>query len=187
MKEDKIITFAEIKRRIQGKKIEELTKEEIADRYIIYGDEQELKQPQIQKQFIKYGYIEELTDMVTIITDKQVIQEILKSNLFEKNKNIILKRGRLAKIRFEHFEELADVLVSMFTFKDTNGKIIKLYGHIFSINNIEDIRKYREEISEYRENVIVLLENRNNKMYLRCFLKFYEDIDYNSNEDNDIS
>lgn len=70
MKEDKIITFAEIKRRIQGKKIEELTKEEIADRYIIYGDEQELKQPQIQKQFIKYGYIEELTDMVTIITDK---------------------------------------------------------------------------------------------------------------------
>lgn len=75
----------------------------------------------------------------------------------------------------------------MFTFKDTNGKIIKLYGHIFSINNIEDIRKYREEISEYRENVVVLLENRNNKMYLRCFLKFYEDIDYNSNGDNDIS
>ena len=35
MKEDKIITFAEIKRRIQGKKIEELTKEEIADRYML--------------------------------------------------------------------------------------------------------------------------------------------------------
>lgn len=187
MKEDKIITFAEIKRKIQGKKIEELTKEEIADRYIMYGNEQELKQPQIQKQFIKYGYIEELTDMVTIITDKQVIQQILQSNLFEKNKNLILKRGQLKKIRFEHFEELADVLVSMFTFKDTDGKVIKLYGHIFSINNIEDIHKYREEISTHRDNIIVLLDNRNNKMYLRCFLKFYKDIDYNSNGANGIS
>lgn len=187
MQDSEKITLQKVKQKIRGKKLNELTKEEFADRYIMYGSEQELKHPKIQKQFIKYGYIEELTDMVTLITDKQVIQEILRSNLFEKNKNLILKRGRFAKIRFEHFEELADVLVSMFTFKDTNGKIIKLYGHIFSINNIEDIRKYREEISEYRENVIVLLENRNNKMYLRCFLKFYEDIDYNSNGDNDIS
>lgn len=187
MKEDKIITLAEIKRKIQGKKIEELTKEEFADRYIMYGSEQELKRPKIQKQFIKYAYIEELTDMVTLITDKQVIQQILQSNLFENNKNLILKRGRLDKIRFEHFEELADVLVSMFTFKDTRGEIIKLNGHIFSAYNTKDIHEYREEISEYRDNIIVLLDNRNDKMYLRCFLKFYEDIDYNSNGDNDIS
>ena len=111
MQDSEKITLQKIKQKIRGKKLNELTKEEFADRYIIYGNEQELKHPKIQKQFIKYDYIEELTDMVTLITDKQVIQQILKSNLFEKNKNLILKRGRLEKIKFEHFEKLSDVLV----------------------------------------------------------------------------
>lgn len=178
MIDEEIITFAEVKRRIQGKKLEELTKEEFASRYIMYGSERELKQPKIQKQFIKHGYIGELTDMAILITNKQVIQQILQSNLFE-NKNIILKRGSLEKISFEHFTDLKDVVVSEFTFKDTNGEEIKLNGHVFSTSNIKHIREYREEISEYRKNIIVLLENLRNKVYLRCFLKVYEDIDYN--------
>ena len=65
--------------------IEEIwTDEEVFERYIVYGDCNELKKSDVQKLLIKHGYIGEVTQLVhSVITDDVVINSILKSYLLK--------------------------------------------------------------------------------------------------------
>lgn len=176
-KEDNPITYEEVIERLRNVPLEQYTSKDVFDRYIAYGTEEELNSPPIQHLLISKGYISQLTDMAEVITDKQIIIEILKSDLFT-NPDIILKQGRIANLKFEEYKNIPQCIVSKFDFIDKDGQEIQLNGHImFNPSNIEE---YKQKLKPYMDNVAVILQNmNNNKVYFRCFLKVYEDIDYN--------
>lgn len=84
MKEDETITYAEVTERLKNKELEEYTYDDVFDRYVGYGAEHELAQVEVQRLFIKHRMIEELLFVVprNIITDKEVIEGILSSNIY---------------------------------------------------------------------------------------------------------
>ena len=71
----KAITFEEIKNRLQNKNLEDYSKQDVFERYLVYGSEQELNNPTIQRLLIKNGYTKELIEMVTNISNN-IIDEI---------------------------------------------------------------------------------------------------------------
>ncbi len=71
------ITFEQVEERLKNVPLEQYTKQDILDRFIAYGTEEELNSPEIQKLLIKHGYIQELLEMTTNI-DNEVMEEIFK-------------------------------------------------------------------------------------------------------------
>lgn len=71
----KAITFEEIKNRLQNKNLEDYSKQDIFERYLVYGSEEELNNPAIQRLLIKHGYTKELIEMATNISN-DIIDEI---------------------------------------------------------------------------------------------------------------
>lgn len=71
----KAITFVELKHRLKNKKLEEYSKQDVFERYIVYGSEEELSNPTIQMLLIKHGYTKELIEMATNISN-DIIDEI---------------------------------------------------------------------------------------------------------------
>ena len=61
------ITFEEVKHRLENKKLEDYSKQDVFERYIVYGSEEELNNPAIQRLLIKYGYTKELIEMANKI------------------------------------------------------------------------------------------------------------------------
>lgn len=74
-KPDEIIRFEEVKHRLENKKLEDYSIQDIFERYIVYGSEEELNNPTIQRLLIKYGYTKELLEMATNISN-DIIDEI---------------------------------------------------------------------------------------------------------------
>ena len=72
---EKTITFEEVKHRLENKKLEDYSIQDIFERYIVYGSEEELNNPTIQRLLIKYGYTKELLEMATNISN-DIIDEI---------------------------------------------------------------------------------------------------------------
>ena len=72
---EKTITFEEVKHRLENKKLEDYLRQDIFERYIVYGSEEELNNPTIQRLLIKYGYTKELLEMATNISN-DIIDEI---------------------------------------------------------------------------------------------------------------
>lgn len=72
---EKTITFEEVKHRLENKKLEDYSRQDIFERYIVYGSEEELNNPTIQRLLIKYGYTKELLEMATNISN-DIIDEI---------------------------------------------------------------------------------------------------------------
>jgi len=71
----KAITFEEVKHRLENKELEDYSKQDVFERYIIYGSEEELNNPTIQRLLIKHGYTKELLEMATDISNN-IIDEI---------------------------------------------------------------------------------------------------------------
>jgi len=71
----KAITFEEVKHRLENKELEDYSKQDVFERYIIYGSEEELNNPTIQRILIKHGYTKELLEMATDISNN-IIDEI---------------------------------------------------------------------------------------------------------------
>ena len=69
------ITFEEVIHRLENKKLEDYSKEDVFERYIVYGSEEELNNPTIQRLLIKHGYTKELIEMATNISN-DIIDEI---------------------------------------------------------------------------------------------------------------
>ena len=71
----KAITFEEVKHRLENKELENYSKQDVFERYIVYGSEQELNNPTIQRLLIKHGFTKELIKMATNISN-DIIDEI---------------------------------------------------------------------------------------------------------------
>ena len=69
------ITFEEVKHRLENKKLEDYSKQDVFERYIVYGSEEKLNNPTIQRLLIKHGYTKELIEMATNISN-DIIDEI---------------------------------------------------------------------------------------------------------------
>jgi len=108
------------------KKLEDMDSQEVFDRFIATGDYEDLNNPEVQRLLIKHGYVDVLTDMIYVITDKQVIKDIFSSNLFE-NKNITFKQGKIEGIKFVEIENgkkhlLEPMLVEVIEFVEKESK-----------------------------------------------------------------
>ena len=62
--EKSVITKQDVLERIKNKKTEELSSQDVFDRYIVYGSEKELNTPEIQELLIKHGFKEELLELL---------------------------------------------------------------------------------------------------------------------------
>ena len=68
----KAITFEEVKHRLENKELEDYSKQDVFERYLVYGSEQELNNPTIQRLLIKHGYTKELLEMATDISNNSI-------------------------------------------------------------------------------------------------------------------
>lgn len=68
-KSNEVVTFEEIKHKLENKKLEDYSKQDVFERYIVYGSEEELNNPTIQRLLIKHGYTKELVEMATNISN----------------------------------------------------------------------------------------------------------------------
>lgn len=156
--------------KLQNMELEDMTAQDVLDRYIAYGTDEDLNNPEIQNLFIKFGYIDELINSVQgVITDKKVIEKILSSNVLDDN-NIIAKKGRIQEIELLEDSELPeDVCWMNISFLDENNQESILRDMYFK--NIRDyIDKYKE-IMKYKENKLTaLIENKKSELRLKCFL-----------------
>lgn len=181
--DDKPITYEEVITRLKGKKLEDYTREDVNDRYIAYGSDTELNTPEIQRLLIKHKFYNALMDSIDIIEDRQTIQELLSSELFQ-DKNVNIMEGRITNVDTEPFailekEHTIYNLIVTFEEKNTNKKY-KLKAYVI-FDDEEEIERYKEELKPYTNNVAVIVMNRDNDLYVRCYLKCYEDINYKIN------
>ena len=59
----------------KNKELKDYSKQDVLERYIVYGSEQELNNPTIQRLLIKHVYTKELIEMATNISN-DIIDEI---------------------------------------------------------------------------------------------------------------
>lgn len=180
MNEDnEIITREEVMNRLKDKKLEEYSKLDLEERFIVYGTEQELEDPIIQHILIKNNLYEELIDGIDIITDKQVILELLQSNLFQ-DEHISIIEGEILDIGKEILVTLKDntnIYFSVVSIKDkTTGEQHKLKAQVFL--ETKALNSYLEKIKPYYNNIVAIVSNTDDETYIKCFMKSYEDIDY---------
>ena len=124
-----VIKYEEVKEKLKNMKWEEMNKKDVFDRYIAYGNYEELNNPEIQKLLIKNGYANELMDMVTIITDEEVIKMLYQSKALENyNKSgIRLYHGKISEIIVE---KNGDIFNINYAFKKFNNMNLYFKGEI---------------------------------------------------------
>lgn len=159
--------------KLQNMELEDMTAQDVLDRYIAYGTDEDLNNPEIQNLFIKFGYIDELINLVQgVITDKKVIEKILSSNVLDDN-NIIAKKGRIQEIEMLEDSELPeDVCWMNISFLDENNQESILRDMYFkNIRDYEDyIDKYKEIMKYKEKKLTALIENKKSELRLKCFL-----------------
>lgn len=181
MQDTSVITREQVMNKLAHTKLEDYTRDDLLDRYIVYGTQQELQDPTIQRALINNDFHIDLLDMVDIITDKQAIQDLLNSNIFE-DKKILTMEGNISAIQFaceseSNFKKDNDMIChTIVNFKDADGTEHKLYGHTF--NNLQDMGTHRETLEPYYNNIVLVVESSDDKLYAMGFLKKYEDLDY---------
>lgn len=74
-KSNEVVTFEEIKHKLENKKLEDYSKQDVFERYIVYGSEEKLNNHTIQRLLIKHGHTKELVEMATNISN-DIIDEI---------------------------------------------------------------------------------------------------------------
>ena len=161
--------IADFSKRLENINQEEWSDEDVFERYIVYGDNDELKKSDVQKLLIKHGYIEEVTQFVdSVITDDEVINSILNSHLFEDGE-INLRKGRIEKIEFVEDDELPEEFNWCYiTFIENNSlEILTILDFCYIPENEE----YEEELNKYKDNIGIVTEIINDIVRVRCFLK----------------
>lgn len=173
-----IITFEEVQNRIKNKTLEELSSQDIFDRYFVYGTEKEQNNPVIQKLMIEHGYTGNLLDTIDTIIDKEVEIKVLESRITE-SINLKLVKGYVKKI------EAREVILD----NDRNmGKHYQLHYEFeeyktksilhFYEGPIDDIywQKLEKEIKSLMNDLVVLLVEETDSIL--CIMKYYDEINY---------
>lgn len=178
--EYKSTTYEEVIERLKGKKLEDYTKEDTLDRYVAFSTTKELKKPEIQRLLIKHKLYNELIECIDIIEDKQVIQDLLSSNLFN-DKGVYLVEGKLKHIT----EKLLvkdrkgnPIYYALVTIEDKNtSNLIQLKAPV--LLDKEDLENYKQELKHYSENnIVALVKQKQKEPCIICYLKEYQDINY---------
>ena len=173
-----IITFEEVQNRIKNKTLEELSSQDIFDRYFVYGTEKEQNNPVIQKLMIEHGYTGNLLDTIDTIIDKEVEIKVLESRITE-SINLKPVKGYVKKI------EAREVILD----NDRNmGKHYQLHYEYeeyktksilhFYEGLIDDIywQKLEKEIKSLMNDLVVLLVEETDSIL--CIMKYYDEINY---------
>lgn len=167
--EIKTVTCEQIAERLKNKPKEQWTKDDVFDRYVGYGDPEEIENTEVQKLFIKHELYEELINLVNnVITDKEVIEKVLNSNIF-KNKEIKKITGKIKEIKIldiddDNIDELKKVLI-IFEKKDNQKQI---YINDFCLTS--EVEKYMQDKEKYNNtNITAIIEENDDKLILKCF------------------
>ena len=177
--ENNVITFEEVQKRLINTKLEDYTSEDVMDRYIAYGSDEELNNPEVQKLFIKYGYTNELINLVSgVITDQNVIKAIINTNNFENETTKCLK-GKIHEINLEEDSNLPENTCWMIIkFKSNINNQIYILKDIYfkDVRMAEgDIDKYKEIQKFKNETLMTIIEKDNDNWKLVCFMKNIND------------
>ena len=174
-----VITYEKVKNELKNIKLADMTKEQVFDRFIAYGTREELNNPEIQKVLIQNGYANELMDMVTIITDEEVIKMLYKSRVFENYNQcgIRLYHGQISEIIVEKNDDIYNI---NYDFNKFNNMRLYFKGEVaFSENEINQLKT---EIEPYKDNLIAVCDfnskRKNSEEYhLKCFLNEFINVE----------
>ena len=174
-----VITYEKVKNELKNIKLANMTKEQVFDRFIAYGTREELNNPEIQKVLIQNGYASELMDMVTIITDEEVIKMLYKSRVFENYNQcgIGLYHGQISEIIVEKNDDIYNI---NYDFNKFNNMRLYFKGEVaFSENEINQLKT---EIEPYKDNLIAVCDfnskRKNSEEYhLKCFLNEFINVE----------
>ena len=169
IKGEKYITYEQIGQQLKNKPKDQWTKEDVFDRYVGYGSPEELENPEVQKLFTKYGLFEELINLVNnVITDKEVVEKILNSDIFEK-KELKKIRGKIKDIKiFEIEDDKIDELkqISIIFEKENNAGQLLIKDFCLT----SEIDKYLQDKNKYKNKMIItIIEEDKNELILKCF------------------
>jgi hypothetical protein len=172
-KEAQTITYTEVEERLKNIKLEDYTLQDVIDRYIAYGDSDDFKDTKVQKLLIKHGLIEDLIyNVENIITDKNVIDGILDSDLLKKS-NFKLINGKIESLDLVEDKELAPMGMNwlIINFLDNNNNEKCKIKYMYYDKKQE---KYKNEITQHIDKNIYAIVNKNdgdNDLRLCCFVK----------------
>ena len=166
---EKTITYEQVEQRLKNKPQEQWTKDDVFDRYVGYGSPDEIENPEVQKLFIKHGLYEELINLVSnVITDKEVVEKIISSNIFEK-KELKKIRGKIKDINiFEIEDDKIDELkqISIIFEKENNAEQLLIKDFCLT----SEIDKYLQDKNKYKNKMIItIIEEEKNELILKCF------------------
>lgn len=173
-----IITFEEVQNRIKNKTLEELSSQDIFDRYFVYGTEKEQNNPVIQKLMIEHGYTGNLLDTIDIITDKEVEIKVLESRITEsinlKPVKGYIKKIEATKVILDNNRNMGKHYQLHYEFEEYKTKSV-LHFYDGPIDNIY-WQKLEKEIKHLMNDFVVLLVEENDSIL--CIMKYYDEINY---------
>lgn len=162
--------------------LENMTQEEVLDRYVVEGTEEELKRPEIQSLLIKHGYTDYLltciSDNETIITNKQIINQLITTSEYLRKDNILLIHGKIENIKAIPIGEKTIASWNRIHYYFKENKTSKQYIIKGFVENEEEIERIENNLKQDKNNIIVIVKKENNELELQCFIKVYEDINY---------
>ena len=172
-------TYEKVINELKNIKLADMTRQQVFDRFIAYGNEEELNNPEIQKVLIQNGYANELMDMVTIITDEEVIKMLYQSKALENyNKSgLRLYHGKISEIIVEKNDDIFNI---NYYFEKFCYMRLYFKGEVaFSENEINQIKA---AIEPYKDNLIAVCDFNSKRKYseeyhLTCFLKEFMNVE----------
>lgn len=168
MEEEETITFEQVEERLKNVPFEQYTYNDVFDRYVAYGEDYELAQPEVQKLFIKHRMIEDLVLAVeSIITDESVIDGITSSNLFEDSKYHLI-RGRIESVEIIEDKELPRGFEWLIVNLQTQAEEYKLKYMYYPQK--QEIYKNKIE-QNIGKDLMAVVESREKEYRLCCLLK----------------
>ena len=158
-------------------KLEDMTKDEVYLRYVFCGTDQELKKPEIARLLIRHGYIQEALFHTDFIVDKQVILELLKRNRLAK-KGLKAIQGRITKMKTKEEEVDINCFLNIEIIEFTNEDKSEVYKFEYLCSHLRDNKNFENEVTPYKDNIIAIVGKIDTNPTLKCFVKVYDDIDY---------
>lgn len=181
--EKETITFEEVEKRLKNKPIEQWSKQDIFDRYVAYGSEDELKDPKVQRLLIKNGYAQELLEIAPNI-DVEVMEEVLEVLKDTDSTNGYCTLDIETSGIFETESEITEIAIA----KVKDGKIVDTFTALIKPNKqlntkVQEITNISNKVLQYAEDINTVLPKAmkfigndiivcHNSKFIMAFLKY---------------
>lgn len=157
-------SFNEVQEELKDISLKDMNKQNIYERYILYGTVAELNNPAVMDKIIRYDLLEFIIRKLDIITvNKQHIQEMLNSKCFQDNYSI--KSGRIEKV-----EKVPDISIPndcerlIITIRDADNNLIQM-KYIYAEE------EHEKHLIKIGNNIKAIVQKSGNELYLLSFLK----------------